>query len=157
MNDISIVMSIDIYTDGSCLGNPGIGGWAFVVAYEDGMVSRWANSQCIMELTAVYKALVYATEHNITNHINIYTDSNYVKNGMTQWIHKWKSNGWKTGNNKTVKNEDLWKSIDNKVQELNKSVTWIHVKAHSDNYYNNIVDKLANEAAHNNVVQNFEC
>lgn len=146
-------MSIDIYTDGSCLGNPGIGGWAFVVCHDDGIVCRWANSQCdttnnIMELTAAIKALEYATQKNMTS-INLYTDSNYLKSGMTQWIASWKSNGWKTSNNKNVKNLCLWKSLDSYSSKLN--IEWIHVKAHADNYYNNMVDKLANEAAHNTV------
>ena len=148
---------VDIYTDGSCLGNPGIGGWAFVVAHPDGIVCRWANSQCkttnnIMELTAALKALEYVHEHKITDNINLYTDSNYLKNGMTQWIHSWKSNNWKTSTQKNVKNENIWKSIDTMCNKLPGCVTWIHVKAHADNYYNNMVDKLANEAAHNKVV-----
>jgi ribonuclease HI len=144
---------MNIYTDGSCLGNPGIGGWAFVVVHEDGVVCRWANSQCkttnnVMELTAALKSLEYATSKKIID-VNLYTDSNYLKNGMTQWIATWKENNWKTSNNKNVKNENLWKALDTYNNDLN--VNWIHVKAHADNYYNNMVDKLANEAAHNTV------
>ena len=145
--------SLDIYTDGSCLGNPGIGGWAFVVAHSDGIVSRWANSQCvttnnIMELTAALKSLEYVKSQNIVSNINLYTDSNYLKNGMTQWIDSWKKNDWKTSTQKNVKNDSLWKSIDKASNALEGQITWIHVKAHADNYYNNMVDKLANEAAH---------
>ena len=156
-----ITMTLDIYTDGSCLGNPGIGGWAFVVVHPDGIVCRWANSQCnttnnVMELTAASKALEHAIKYKYTEDINLYTDSNYVKNGMSEWIQGWKNNGWKTSNNKNVKNEHLWKAIDNSVQHLNQVVTWIHVKAHADNYYNNMVDKLANEAAHEKVADNLE-
>tara|TARA_B110000977_G_scaffold201886_1_gene299811 strand:+ start:18090 stop:18545 length:456 start_codon:yes stop_codon:yes gene_type:complete len=146
-------MSTDIYTDGSCLGNPGVGGWAFVVVHNDGIVSKWANSQCqttnnIMELTAALKALEYASDKKMTS-INLYTDSNYLKNGMTQWIQSWKSNNWKTSNKKDVKNESLWRDLDTLNSKL--TVDWIHVKAHANNHYNNIVDKLANEAAHNAV------
>lgn len=144
-------MSTEIFTDGSCLGNPGIGGWAFVVVHNDGLTTRWANSQCtttnnIMELTAAIKALEYSQHKNITD-IKLYTDSNYLKNGMTLWLQQWKNNDWKTSSNKNIKNEDLWKILDEFNIELN--IEWIHVKAHSDNYYNNMVDKLANEAAHN--------
>ena len=144
-------MSTEIFTDGSCLGNPGIGGWAFVVVHNDGLTTRWANSQCtttnnIMELTAAIKALEYSKQKNITD-IKLYTDSNYLKNGMTLWLQQWKSNDWKTSSNKNIKNEDLWKILDEFNTELN--IEWIHVKAHADNYYNNMVDKLANEAAHN--------
>lgn len=153
-------MSLDIYTDGSCLGNPGNGGWAFVIAYTDGIVTRWANSGCtttnnVMELTAALKALEYVKSKNITADINLYTDSNYLKNGMSQWIYGWKSNDWKTSNNKQVKNENLWKLIDAACEEITGTVTWIHVKAHADNYYNNMADQLANDAAHNNVVESL--
>ena len=147
---------LDVYTDGSCLGNPGIGGWAFVIVHEDGLVCRWANSQCnttnnVMELTAAKKALEYIHEHKIESEINLFTDSNYLKNGMTQWISSWKNNNWKTANNKCVKNETLWKSIDSLVTSYSANINWIHVKAHADNYYNNMVDRLANEAAQNKV------
>ena len=147
---------LDVYTDGSCLGNPGIGGWAFVVVHNDGIVCRWANSQCsttnnIMELTAAKKALEYIHEHKITEEINLYTDSNYLKNGMTQWISSWKTNNWKTSKNKNVKNEHIWKSIDSLVSNYDANINWIHVKAHADNYYNNMVDQLANDAAQNKV------
>jgi ribonuclease HI len=143
-------MTTEIYTDGSCLGNPGIGGWAFVVVHSDGVTCRWANSQCnttnnVMELTAALKALEHAQEKSIQN-IQLYTDSNYLKNGMTQWLELWKQNDWKTSNGKCVKNTDVWKSLDSLNSVLN--VQWIHVKAHAYNYYNNMVDKLANEAAH---------
>ena len=148
---------MNIYTDGSCLGNPGIGGWAFVIVHPDGLVCRWANSQCnttnnVMELTAAFKALEYAVQHNYNCDINLYTDSNYLKNGMTLWIHSWKNNEWKTSNGKHVKNDYIWKDIDKMCEKLNGNVNWIHVKAHADDYYNNMVDRLANEAAHNKVV-----
>lgn len=145
---------MDIYTDGSCLNNPGIGGWAFIMIHNDGITSRWANSQCsttnnIMELTAAIKALEFASSKDITD-VNLYTDSNYVKNGITQWIHSWKQNGWKSANNKSIKNDTLWKTLDS-LSEQFTNLNWIHVKAHSTNKYNNMVDKLAREAAENKV------
>lgn len=145
---------MDIYTDGSCLGNPGKGGWAFVIPYNDGIVTRWANSHAdttnnIMELTAAVKALEYVIQNKIESDINIYTDSKYLQNGMIQWIHSWKKNNWKTSNKKSVKNEVIWKALDELVTQVTGSIRWIHVKAHADNYYNNMVDRIANEAAKN--------
>lgn len=150
-------MTLDIYTDGSCLGNPGIGGWAFIIKHEDGIVTRWANSQCTttnnsMELTAALKALEYIQEHKIQDDIHIFTDSMFLLNGMSKWIHSWKKNNWNTSSGKTVVNESLWKALDNVVSQVSGSVKFIHVKAHANNEFNNKVDRLANEAAKNCIV-----
>lgn len=153
---------MDIYTDGSCLGNPGIGGWAFIIKYNDGETANWANSESettnnIMELTAALKALTFVQKKNIDygTHINLYTDSNYVKNGMTSWVHSWVKNDWKTSNNKKVKNESLWKELYEICQDI--SVQWNHIAAHTNakdthSVYNAKVDILANEAAQKKVI-----
>ena len=146
---------IDVYTDGSCLGNPGNGGWAFLVKKNDiissrsGFVLNTTNNQ--MELTAAIKAIEFLDTKDV---INILTDSNYVKNGITSWIKKWKVNNWKNSSKQPVKNKDLWERLD----ELNsiKSVNWQWVKAHSTNNYNNQVDLLARQSAESLTESSFD-
>jgi len=98
-----------------------------------------------MEMTAVVKALEMCIDHHELR-VRIYTDSNYVKNGITQWIHNWKKNGWKTSSGGDVKNKELWVKID-KLQEQMKEVEWKWVKAHNGNEKNEQVDTLARECA----------
>jgi ribonuclease HI len=145
-------MFIEIYTDGSCLGNPGPGGWGAVILEEkekkkiSGGEKLTTNNR--MELTATIKALEFCDtqegNQSSLKHIKIYTDSNYVKDGITIWINNWEKNSWKTADKKNVKNVDLWK----KLKELTKSrqIEWIWVKGHSDNPFNDLADKLAKEA-----------
>ncbi len=137
---------IKIYTDGSCIGNPGKGGWAAIIFKKNekkilkGSKDITTNNQ--MELTATIKAL----EHISTkDKIQIYTDSKYVKQGITDWITKWKINGWKTSKKGEVKNKDLWLELDNLTSK--NSIEWVWVKAHSDNELNNEVDLLARKEA----------
>jgi len=137
---------IKIYTDGSCIGNPGKGGWAAIIFNNNekkilkGSKDLTTNNQ--MELTATIKALEYiSTKDNI----QIYTDSKYVKQGITEWITKWKINGWKTSKKEEVKNKDLWLELDNLTSK--NSIEWVWVKAHSDNDLNNEVDLLARKEA----------
>ena len=146
---------IDVYTDGSCLGNPGNGGWAFLVKKNDiissrsGFVLNTTNNQ--MELTAAIKAIEFLDTNDV---INLLTDSNYVKNGITSWIKNWKINNWKNSSKQQVKNKDLWERLD----ELNstKSVNWQWVKAHSTNNYNNQVDLLARQSAESLTESSFD-
>ena len=146
---------IDVYTDGSCLGNPGNGGWAFLVKKNDiissrsGFVLNTTNNQ--MELTAAIKAIEFLDTNDV---INLLTDSNYVKNGITSWIKNWKINNWKNSSKRPVKNKDLWERLD----ELNsiKSVNWQWVKAHSTNNYNNQVDLLARQSAESLTESSFD-
>jgi ribonuclease HI len=146
---------IDIYTDGSCLGNPGNGGWAFLIKKNDiissrsGFVLNTTNNQ--MELTAAIKAIEFIDTNDV---INLLTDSNYVKNGITSWIKNWKINNWKNSSKQPVKNKDLWERLD----ELNstKSVNWQWVKAHSTNNYNNQVDLLARQSAESLTESSFD-
>jgi ribonuclease HI len=136
---------IKIYTDGACLGNPGKGGWGAIIINEDkeekisGKVENTTNNR--MELLAVISALKYVKE----NSLEVFTDSKYVKDGIEQWIHNWKKNGWKTTNKKEVKNIDLWMELDE--LQSGKNIIWNWVKGHSDNKYNNLVDELARNAA----------
>ena len=137
---------VDIYTDGSCLGNPGPGGWAFIIKYRNGNIKEFSGSEKYttnnkMELTAAIKAIKYFKKKII---INIYTDSKYLKDGITIWIKKWKLNGWKTSNKKNVKNSDLWKLLEEKIQ--NHEIHWMWVKGHDENIFNEKADMLAKKS-----------
>ena len=140
---------IKIYTDGSCLGNPGNGGWAAIIFIGKkkialkGSKKNTTNNQ--MELLAPIKAL---KKIPIDEKIEIFTDSKYLKLGITEWIFKWKKNGWKTSNKKKVKNLELWKELDNLVDKYH--IKWSWVKAHSGNKNNEEVDLLARNAANLN-------
>ena len=137
---------IKIYTDGSCIGNPGKGGWAAIIFMNNekkilkGSKEITTNNQ--MELTATIKALKYISTKD---KIQIYTDSKYVKQGITEWIKKWKINGWKTSKKENVKNKDLWIVLEKLTSE--NFIEWVWVKAHSDNDLNNEVDFLARKEA----------
>ncbi len=137
---------IKVYTDGSCLGNPGNGGWAFVVinekdiSYRAGFERNTTNNQ--MELMAAIKAIEFLDKYN---DINLNTDSNYVRQGITNWILNWKGNNWKTSTKKAVKNRELWERLDK--LNLSKNIIWSWVKAHNVDKFNNQVDQLARQAA----------
>ena len=137
---------IKIYTDGSCIGNPGKGGWAAIIIIDGekkiitGKKDNTTNNQ--MELLATIKAL---QEIPRESEIEIFTDSKYVKNGITEWILNWKKNGWKTAAKKEVLNKALWLTLDEETKKHN--VKWSWVKAHSQDELNNEVDLLAREAA----------
>ena len=137
---------INVYTDGSCLGNPGNGGWAFLIVeeknirYRAGFEKNTTNNQ--MELIAAIKALEFLNKYN---DITINTDSNYVKEGITNWIFNWKKNNWKTSTKQLVKNRELWERLDNLCEK--KNISWCWVKAHNTSEFNNQVDELAREAA----------
>jgi len=137
---------IKIYTDGSCIGNPGPGGWAAIIITDtkqnsiSGRKKNTTNNQ--MELTAPIQALKLFKKKE---KIELYTDSTYVKDGITLWVKNWKKNNWKTSKKKTVKNLELWKKLSN-LSELHE-IEWIWVKSHADNPLNILVDKLAKEAA----------
>ena len=135
-------MRLKIYTDGACSGNPGKGGWAAIIidgknqSSISGSESKTTNNR--MELMAPIMAL---KKIKIKSEITIYTDSRYVKDGITEWIKKWKLNNWKSSNKKPVKNKDLWIKLDNHCQK--HDVSWKWVKAHAGNRLNNLVDELA--------------
>ena len=137
---------ISVYTDGSCLGNPGNGGWAFLIVGEKNICHRSGfelnTTNNKMELVAVIKALEFLKEFR---DISINTDSNYVKQGITTWIINWKKNNWKTSRKQPVKNKELWERLDK--LNLSKNINWNWVKAHNIDEFNNQVDTLARKAA----------
>ena len=145
-------MEIKIYTDGACIGNPGPGGWAAVIITNKNKLEIFGGEKLTtnnrMELTAAIKALEHCKnqeEKQLTlKQIKIYTDSIYLKDGITIWINKWEKNNWKTADKKNVKNVDLWK----KLKELTKvnQVEWNWVKGHSKDPLNDIADELAKKA-----------
>ena len=140
---------IKIYTDGSCLNNPGDGGWAAIIN-DDGKILKISGSEKNttnnkMELMAPISAL---KKINKDKKVEIYTDSKYVKLGITEWIHKWTKNNWQTSKKEDVKNKELWVEL----YELTKSfeISWIWIKAHAGNTLNEEVDSLAKKAAESN-------
>ncbi len=136
---------LEIYTDGACKGNPGIGGWGVFMRYGQykktlkGAESHTTNNR--MELTAAIEALKAIKR---PCQITITTDSNYVKNGINHWIENWKKNGWKTAQKKPVQNIDLWQILD--ALNTQYQVKWHWVKGHSGHPGNEMADQLANEA-----------
>lgn len=143
-------MTFKIYTDGSCHGNPGPGGWAFIVLKEDliqfqesGSMKNTTNNQ--MELSAAIKGIEYILKSNTDSNIKLFTDSKYVIDGINSWIHGWKKNNWKTASRQPVKNIELWKQLDDLVKRV--TIEWVWVKGHSGEVMNEKVDQLANSAA----------
>ena len=139
---------IKVYTDGSCLENPGKGGWAAIIINDSGRIEikgskeKTTNNQ--MELTAPIMALKKIPQGS---KVQIFTDSKYVKSGITEWIYNWKKNGWKTADKKEVKNKNLWTELDDLSNAFD--IEWIWVKAHSSDELNNQVDLLARSSASN--------
>jgi len=139
-------MKYKIYTDGACSGNPGPGGWGAVIIDQDdkqknisGSEKNTTNNR--MELLA---AIMSLKKIKTNSEVVIFTDSTYVKNGITEWMKNWKKSGWKNSSKKPVKNKDLWEKLD-KLCEAN-SVSWKWVKGHSTNEFNNLADELATKA-----------
>jgi ribonuclease HI len=141
--------TVEIYTDGACLGNPGRGGWGAILLYKEhqkkisGKERDSTNNR--MELRAVIEALKVLKKSATAI---IYTDSTYVKDGITKWIFSWKKNGWRTANKKPIKNLDLWQELDLEVAK--HQIDWVWVRGHDGNYFNEIADQLAREAAEKN-------
>lgn len=140
---------IEIFTDGACSGNPGPGGWGVLLRYEQngkmhekklsGGEANTTNNR--MELTAAIKALETLKESCV---VDLTTDSQYVKNGINEWIKNWKKNNWKNSAKKPVKNDDLWKRLDELVAK--HKVKWHWVRGHNGHIENEIVDQLATGA-----------
>jgi len=145
-------MEIKIYTDGACVGNPGPGGWAAIVLLENEKKELFGGEKLTtnnrMELIAAIKGLEFCAKQEEKQPslklVKIFTDSTYVKEGITVWINSWEKNNWKTADKKNVKNIDLWKRL----KELVKSnqVEWNWVKGHSEDPMNDLADKLAKKA-----------
>jgi len=145
-------MEIKIYTDGACSGNPGPGGWAAIILQDEKKNEIFGGEKLTtnnrMELTAAIKALEFCeareSKQLSLEQIKIYTDSMYVKDGITNWINSWEKNNWKTADKKNVKNVDLWKRLKELAE--NKLVEWNWVKGHSNNLLNDLADELAKKA-----------
>ena len=136
---------VEIYTDGACSGNPGRGGYGAVLLYKEhrkeisGYEDDTTNNR--MELRAAIEALRNLKK---ASDVKVYTDSKYVMDGITKWIFGWKKNGWKSSNKKPVKNVDLWQDLDAEVAK--HKTTWIWVRGHNGNYFNEEADRLARGA-----------
>jgi ribonuclease HI len=138
--------TIQLITDGSCLGNPGPGGWAYILRYNrhsrEGWGSERETTNNRMELTAAMEGLRALRE---PCQVTVVTDSEYLKNGITQWIRGWKRNGWRTKAKKPVLNQDLWQALD--AQVARHKVAWEWTKGHASHDDNNRCDELAQQAA----------
>ena len=138
---------VEIWTDGACSGNPGPGGWGVLLKsgpHEKELFGGEADTtNNRMELMAAIMALETVKHDNV---ITLHTDSTYVKDGLTKWIHGWKRNGWKTAAKKPVKNEDLWKRLDDAARRHPK-LTWKWVKGHAGDEGNERADELARKGA----------
>jgi ribonuclease HI len=140
------VKSIKLITDGACRGNPGPGGWAAILRYNEHKKELWGSEPHTtnnrMELRAAIEGLK-ALKEDCT--VEVITDSEYLKNGITTWIHNWKRRGWMTSDKKPVVNQDLWKALDEQVSR--HKTTWTWTKGHASHTDNNRCDELATQAA----------
>ena len=141
-------MEIKIYTDGACVGNPGPGGWAAIIIIKNERKELFGGEKSTtnnrMELTAAIKALEFCNDQKNKADLRIFTDSTYLKEGITVWINNWEKNNWQTSSKKEVKNIDLWKKLK-KLSEF-KKIEWNWIKGHSKDPLNDLADKLAKEA-----------
>ncbi|MDR1391553.1 MAG: ribonuclease HI [Holosporales bacterium] len=136
---------IEIYTDGSCIGNPGPGGWASVFVFANRRTSISGFEKITTNNRMELKAAIEGVKHAPINvSATVYTDSTYVKNGVTSWIKTWKQNNWKSSSGKPVKNRDLWEELSKIVE--NRKIEWIWVRGHSDCTNNNNADFIARSA-----------
>jgi ribonuclease HI len=145
---------LKIYTDGGCSGNPGPGGWAYVIVADafqgdEILAEQWGAEKDTtnnrMELTAVIESLwALKTMNDVPRQVTIYTDSQYVQKGITDWIHKWKQNAWRTSDKKPVKNKDLWMALDSLAGEF--SPGWVWVQGHAGIEYNERCDRMTQGA-----------
>jgi ribonuclease HI len=141
----SQLVTVEIFTDGACRSNPGPGGWGAILRYQKhekhfkGAETLTTNNR--MELTAVINALEKLKKPCL---VKVTTDSEYVRQGITSWLSRWKKNGWKTSLKKPVKNIDLWRKLDT-IANRHK-ISWYWVKGHSNHPENELADKLANDA-----------
>ena len=136
---------IKIWTDGSCLGNPGPGGWAFVATDGAQQIERSGTETDTTNNRMELLAVIRACEMIKSKDLEIHTDSKYVKDGIESWIKNWKKNGWKTATKKPVKNQDLWMALDAAVAV--KNIKWQWVRGHDGNEMNERADTLARSAA----------
>ena len=135
---------VEIYTDGACRGNPGPGGWGAILRYNSQEKELWGGEDATtnnrMELMAAIRALEALKR---PSQVKLYTDSTYVMKGITAWIHDWKRKGWRTADKKPVKNEDLWRQLDQLAAK--HDIQWHWVRGHAGHPENERADKLANK------------
>ena len=147
---------VEIFTDGACRGNPGPGGWGAVLRYKGKekqlFGGEWETTNNRMELKAVIQGLQALTR---SSRVRITTDSQYVKNGITQWIHNWKRNGWKTANKKAVKNDDLWRLLDDEQNSRTFKYT-DSVKANMEEWANAVDGKGTYRYSNAQILHNVE-
>lgn len=143
---------IEIYTDGSSLGNPGPGGWGTVVVENEKIVfelggfdKNTTNNK--MEIKAVIEALRYVNKNYKGLEVSIVADSNYVLLGITEWIHNWQRNGWKTAGKKPVLNQELWQELWQLKEDSTSKILWQKVKGHSGHIFNERADEIATTKA----------
>jgi len=145
---------VEIFTDGACRGNPGPGGWGALLRFKGrekcikGAEASTTNNR--MELTAAIEGLTCLTK---PSRVALTTDSSYLRDGITRWIHNWKRNGWRTANKKAVKNDDLWQQLDQLSQK--HDIEWHWVKGHSGHPENELADQLANQAIDDLISEQF--
>lgn len=148
-HEIQENMNGALYTDGACSGNPGPGGWAFLLQHHDhevqkfGAVEHTTNNR--MELMAVIQGLNHYRTDCLSGALQVFSDSQYVIKGITQWIFQWQANGWRTSQKKPVENQDLWEALWEHSQNLSH-VSWHWVRGHSGHPENERVDHLAQQA-----------
>ncbi len=140
------MVKVQIFTDGACRGNPGLGGWAAILRNSDGREKEISGSEKNttnnrMEMRAAIEALKALTQDC---EVDIMTDSEYLRKGITDWVHQWQARGWRTSQKKPVKNKDLWVALLE--AEKRHSVRWHWVKGHSGHPENERADELANQA-----------
>lgn len=145
---------VAVYTDGSCLRNPGgAGGWAYVIVYPDSKLCRQsghekATTNNRMELTAALRALQSLTAGS---NVHLFTDSKYVRNGILYWLEGWRKRGWLTSSKEPVVNQDLWEQLD--AEDDRHMISWQWVRGHNGHQYNEMCDRLASKAARCNQLQ----
>lgn len=143
------INKVEIYSDGSCLGNPGPGGWGAILLYKEhrkdisGKNPKTTNNQ--MELQASTEGLKMLKK---PTQVTLYTDSKYVIDGITKWIFNWKKNNWRGSDKKPIKNLEFWQKLD--AEASKHKIDWVWVKGHNGNHFNELVDDLARNAAENN-------
>lgn len=157
----SKIQKIEIYTDGSSLGNPGRGGYGVVFIQDNKIIHEISGGELHttnnrMELRACIEAFKYINSFFLDiskikdgNEILIYADSSYVLGGITSWVYGWEKNGWRRADKKEVLNQDLWKELLNLVRECKSKISWVKVKGHSGVEYNERADILATTYANN--------
>lgn len=143
---------IEIYTDGSSLGNPGPGGWGTVVVINEKITEELGGydkdtTNNRMEIQAAIEALKYINKKHKDDHVTIHADSAYVLGGVTTWIHGWERNGWRTANKKPVMNQELWQELIALVRIFKGQLVWQKVKGHSGHVYNDKADEIATRSA----------